>query len=302
MLWRNKFKSLKCLWGAEHLVKDNQYDVAYLVRGKNEERWIGSFLSSLEAQVGVDRSLLIFLDSGSTDDTLSYVKKYKRDSCCLSIDSAEFSFGDTCNLLVELSPASLVVFMSAHIFIPRNNIISSGCKYFEDVNIAGVSFRQIEHHLIGASKYENLYLKRKFPALDSIASVNVNGAFSNAASMLRKSEWIKLPFPSVVASEDDIWAKNILALGLKINYLPHLLVEHSHNERPIDVFHRVRLNKVARYGDVAQPFKGVFFFIAIFILLLLNQESFVKSLRFSIAHSLAYITRTCPFFIKNWIN
>jgi glycosyltransferase involved in cell wall biosynthesis len=301
MIWRNKFKTLKYLWGAEHLETENKYDVAYLVRGKNEGRWIGAFLSSLESQVDIDRSLLIFLDSGSTDDTVTHVKNYKRDSCCLSIDPVEFSFGDTCNLLIELSPANLVVFMSAHIYISDVNVISRGCQYFDEGNIAGVSFRQIEHHLIGASKYEKLYLQRKFPVRDSISSVETHGAFSNAASIVRKSEWIKSPFSSVVASEDDIWAKTILARGLKIIYLPHLMVEHSHNERPIDVYHRVRINKVARYGDSPRPLKAAIFFLAVFVLLLVHQESFAKSLRFSLAHSLAYVARKCPLFFKKFI-
>lgn len=280
------------VWGENLLA--NYYKICYLVRTKNEAEWIGAFLDSLQSQERVDNSLLIFLDSGSTDNTLDLARLYKRPSCCFKIDASEFSFGDTCNLLIEMAPSEYVAFLSAHVILCNAWCMAAGLAEFLDETVAAVSFRQIEHRGIGASIYEDIFLKLTFPALCSKRNVFPSYPFSNAGSMLRKIAWAQVAFRSVVASEDALWARDIVNMGWCVLYLPNVIIEHSHNERPSDVYKRVRINKIARYGATPQLNKFLMYFIVIYILLLFNRESLGRCFKYAYAHSAAYFFSECP--------
>ncbi len=288
MSWRSRFESFECLWGGELL--QESWDVAYLVRAKNEGRWIGPFLHSLHAQENAGRALLIVLDSGSSDDTLDQARHYPGPVCCCRIAPSEFSFGDTCNLLLELARAELVMLLSAHVILSRTDLVEVARRSFVDPRVAGVSFRQVPHRLIGTNPYEALYLLRNFPA----TAPTSGGAFSNAGSMLRKSAWQEVPFRSVGASEDAMWASDVAARGWRVLYLPELAIEHSHNESPAQAYRRVRINKVARFGTRPQWLKASSYLVAIFGLLLRRGESPRRAFRYAAGHAAAYAFAECP--------
>ena len=48
-------------------------------------------------------------------------------------------------------------------------------------------------------------------------------------AIYRKEVLEKTPFPDVEFAEDLAWALKISLLGLRITYLPHIKVRHSHN-------------------------------------------------------------------------
>jgi GT2 family glycosyltransferase len=260
--------------------------MSILVRVKNEIRALPEFLRRLFAQRGQEQIELVFLDSGSTDGTLPLICS---TACSVyQIAPADFSFGSSCNLLMEVSTAPICMFLSGHVLLQSDNsleIVRSALEYEE---AASVYLRQVPSTLLGSNFYERAYLARRFPAGDRAIALNNPGAFSNAASALTRKAWERVRFPDLPASEDYEWALKHLSLGGTVRYLPQVTVEHSHNESAQDVYRRVRLNVEAR-GAQGNPWKAGGLFLGIFGSMLCRGASLRESATYASSHARAYL-------------
>jgi rhamnosyltransferase len=52
--------------------------------------------------------------------------------------------------------------------------------------------------------------------------------FSNAFGAVKRAVWERFPFPDIVMSEDQAWARAVLRSGLTIRYVPGAAVYHGH--------------------------------------------------------------------------
>ena len=102
-------------------------DISICIRVKNESVFIEDFLKSLALQDSIHKIEVIIVDSGSTDDTLTILMQY--DVSIYEISPLEFSFGDSCNLIINLSSADIIYMFSGHVQLIDFNLISKSYYY-----------------------------------------------------------------------------------------------------------------------------------------------------------------------------
>lgn len=259
------------------------------VRCKNEIKYIPRLIESL-FESGYDPEVheLLFLDSGSSDGTLAYLSSLDYPLSLYSIPEESFEFGSSCNLVMEISKGEYVVFLSAHVEIKT--------KEFFDVVEHRISegidvgyFRQVPNTYIGASSYEKVFLTIAYPSRKLVFGAMSRRSFSNAGSLVKKSIWETFKFPNVLASEDKIWEKVVVSNGIHVEYMPELVICHSHNEPPSKVYNRVKINKIARYGNRKKHILSVIHFVKIFCVLVIFCGKLKTSFCYAVAHAKAYL-------------
>lgn len=276
------------------------YDVAYLVRMKNEAASLPEMIKSIEEQAAGSRTaILIFLDSGSSDESLRVAEDTTLPHIIYAIDPREFQFGATCNLIAQLASARYLMFLSGHVVLKQSNLVAASIDYMDaHERVAGLSFRQVPNAATGFNLYEQIYLARTFPRLrEGYVEIGRAGAFSNAASLIRASAWQSIPFEPVVASEDHLWAEAAKARGFDVLYSSHFDVAHSHNESPEAVFKRVRINKLARFGEGRQPVRFLKSLFGVFAVLWAASKGRRPrfAITYALAHAAAYVSSASPF-------
>ncbi len=299
-MYEERFKSLQLVQSRD-VDPSHRYDVAYLIRMKNEARFLGATLKSISQQNFSGSSIIIFLDSGSVDGSIKMViDQTSIPYLIYSIDHEEFQFGATCNLVAELANADYFVFLSGHVVIRQDDMIGTSIDFMtEHPSVAGLSFRQVPNEATGFNLYEQVYLRHAFPQILQQPYIDVRkaGAFSNACSIVRASAWRDSPFEHVGASEDQIWADTVMSRGMEVYYTSVFDVAHSHNEDPAAIFRRVRINKLARFGDRRQPLRFVKSLIGVFAALSLASKGrqLGTAMTYAVAHASAYMAAQSPF-------
>jgi len=281
-----KFQSLQLVKNQTHLVPAK---LSLGIRVKNEIEAINYFWESVKKQTYFEYLEIVFLDSGSTDGTIEFIKSL---NCNLyTISSAEFSFGQTCNLLMELCTCEFVCFFSGHVILESENLLEEVSDYLKHNSDTSGYFRQIPNYDVGCNSYDSTFLKYKYPIYKNkgpmLISSDKNG-FSNAASLICRKHWELIKFKDVIASEDYFWAKEVICNNMKVCYFHMLNVQHSHNETLGDIYKRVRINAKSRYPDGANLIQVYTIFVRVFIAVFLNTLNIVDSLKYANTHSSAY--------------
>jgi glycosyltransferase involved in cell wall biosynthesis len=263
------------------------YKASIAVRVKNEIVGMAAFWESLKKQTYFNELEIVFLDSGSTDNTLEYLKQL--DCNIYEIESKEFSFGDSCNLMMTLTSCRHVFFFSGHVVLESESLIAEVIDFDKGENISAY-FRQIPNVKFGSSAYDEAFLKHRFPSSQSkfpklIAKQN---SFSNAASVINRLHWEKVSFKEVIFGEDEIWASEILNLGGSIYYFHSLNVMHSHNDTTDDVYKRVSMAAKVKYPNGVSTGLLLFTFIKVFIAIFVNCGRFLDAIKYAKAHTKAY--------------
>jgi rhamnosyltransferase len=99
--------------------------------------------------------------------------------------------------------------------------------------IGGAFGRQIPR---GASPEEAFLVAANYPTTSRTITADALGApfgpgatfFSNAFGAMRREVWERHPFPDIVMSEDQAWARNVMAAGLTIRYVSEAEAYHGH--------------------------------------------------------------------------
>jgi len=260
--------------------------LSVLVRCYNEMNALPGFWESLKRQTVFGELEVVVLDSGSTDGSLDYM--LLQPCSVYQIPTPSFNFGRSCNQLMRLSAAPLVMFLSAHVFLEQPDTAEQAIGLLHSPSMRAAYFRQVPNATLGFNAYEAGFLKRRFPPGDKLKLMLKPGAFSNAASVLTREAWLRQQFPEIHGSEDYRWAQEFLNLGGELFYLPQLRVQHSHNENPAQVFRRVRLNVVAR-GNAGSYVKAVYLFAGIVTQTLRAGGSLKEAVQFAWNHARAYL-------------
>ena len=119
--------------------------VSFIVRTKNEERWIGHCIQSIINNFGREESDIIIIDNESSDETLQIVKMFKDCNLkVLTIPKMEYTPGKALNM--GLSAASIssryACITSAHCQIKNIDKVSLD-KHMSDNLCFGTIGRQI---------------------------------------------------------------------------------------------------------------------------------------------------------------
>jgi rhamnosyltransferase len=178
--------------------------------------------------------LLVLIDSGSYDLTLEYAARYPEIQVH-RIFPAEFGHGCTRNLGARLSKGNVLVYLVQDATPTTPDFLARLVAPLTRPGVAASYGRQLPR--ASANPVEQFFLQTTYPHLPQIRSYDPSNQptissifFSNVCSAINRQVWEKIPFDeSLIMSEDQQWAKEVLLAGFSIVYEPAAAVWHSHN-------------------------------------------------------------------------
>ena len=195
--------------------------VSIIIRGKNEEDWLGLCLRSIHKQSYTNFEI-IYVDNESTDASINIAKEYKVDKIK---KIKKFLPGNAINQGIEISKGKYIVIISAHCIPKNKNWLEKLVSSIKDKDIAGVYGRQ--EPLKSTSSDDARDLLITFGNEDKIQIKDP--FFHNANSIIKRSVWEKIKFDNKITNiEDRDWAKKVLNKGYKIKYDSSASVYHFH--------------------------------------------------------------------------
>lgn len=185
---------------------------------------------------GIERSEVLVVDSGSTDETVE-IAAARTGVRVHRIAPEEFRHGRTRNLAASLSRAPILVFLVQDATPADSGFLEElTAAFHQDPNMAATYGRQIARP--EADPIESAFLAYNYPAtpherhpLNGGRRVTLRSIFfSNVCSAVRRDVWVRFPFDEeLIMSEDQKWAREVLEAGYRIAYRPSAVVYHSHH-------------------------------------------------------------------------
>ena len=212
----------------------DQPSVSVVVPTLNAEPFLPDLMSALSVQQPAPPREIIIIDSESTDDTRSIAGSFPG----VRVETiADFSHGRARNLGARLAQTDIVVFMSQDAAPADESWLAGLVDPMADPNVVATFSRQVPRN--DASPMERHFLATHFPA-DRAVYAKRNGQkhlmfqrgffLSNVSSAVRCSEAREHPFDeSLIMSEDQQFARDVLMAGHAVVYAPGSIVIHSHH-------------------------------------------------------------------------
>jgi len=196
--------------------------VSFVIRTKNEARWIGKVLEALNQQTFKNFETII-VDSGSTDKTLEIIRKFPIK--LILIKPEEFNYSYALNMGINKARGEFVCIISGHSLPVSKTWLEDGLKNFKNLKVAAVSGHYsslpISHYSgkLGELLFNLHGLKRK----------NFCPWMTNTNAFIRRILWQKYPFDEKLPEcEDYDWACEMIARGYNVIKDPKFSVFHSH--------------------------------------------------------------------------
>jgi rhamnosyltransferase len=214
--------------------------VSVVIPTKNAGPMFRETLEGLKRQQYEDAIELVFIDSGSTDETISMAQAY--GAIVKSIPPQEFDHGLTRNLGIELASGEIVILLSQDAVPGDEHLVRNFVNAFNDPQVAGAYARQVPREdadiltkrnlnnwLTGRIVEEIRWIK-DWDAYKKLSPMKRHHFynFDDVCSAIRKSVWRSIPFRASDFGEDIDWSQRILEAGWKIAYWPTSYVVHSH--------------------------------------------------------------------------
>ena len=200
---------------------------------------------------------LIVIDSESSDGTPEIAAQV--GARVESVRRSSFNHGGTRNRAIELASGERIALLTQDALPADDRYLCQLFGALDDESIDGAWARQIPRpdcDPILADRLRNWLGSRTDSAVSTLAPGDPEAAravwdrmnpaqryeacaFDNVASCLRRSSWLRHPFPERDFGEDVAWAREILLDGGSIAYHPAATVEHSHRVRLASEFRRI---------------------------------------------------------------
>ena len=218
-------------------------DLSIVILTKNGGELFKDVLAGLFACDGILETELLIIDSGSSDNTLEYVTNYPQVRIH-RIQPSEFGHGKTRNLGARMTTRPIIVYLVQDATPATPDFLERLATPLIQEGFAGVFGRQLPRPW--TNKIERVFLNRTYPDAREVRALSDNQRlgirsffFSNVCSAIRRDVWESVPFDeSVIMSEDQLWAKQVVLAGERILYEPRAMVFHSHNYKLKEVFKR----------------------------------------------------------------
>jgi len=195
--------------------------VSFVIRTKNEERFIGKVFRFLYKQTFKDFEVII-VDSGSTDRTLEIIKNFPVR--VIKIKPKDFNFSYALNLGISKAKGEIIGIISGHTIPYANTWLKDGLKNFKDKNVAGVTGCYSQNPFP--------YLWRKLGILDFIffgKDIEITKEMTNTHALIRKNMWELYPFDEKLpGAEDYDWGSEMIARGYNVVRDKNFSAYHSH--------------------------------------------------------------------------
>lgn len=202
-----------------------KHRVSIIIRAKNEGKMLPACLRKVYSQDYRDFEI-IFVDSGSTDDTIDIVKRFQntyKNIKIIEISPEEFTYGYALNIGCAYAMGEYLIALSAHAIPKSDRWLYTLIKYFEDERVAGVG------------NWSN----KVFVQTLATFLKNPYFGFDNANSAFRKNLWEEYKFrEDMIFTEDKDWEFYFLKKGFITIYDPDVAVKHEHCENLRDIYIR----------------------------------------------------------------
>lgn len=196
--------------------------VSFVIRTKNEEKFIGKVLQSLQKQTFKNFEIII-VDSGSTDKTLEIIKKFPVR--LIEIKPEEYNPSYSLNLGITKAKGKYIGIISGHSVPISRTWLEDGLAGFKNHKIAGIT----GHYTSKSIGYFCQDLGRILLKLERKQREAFCPWMTNTNSIIRKELWKEYPFDEKLSGcEDYDWACEMLARGYNIVKDPKFSVFHSH--------------------------------------------------------------------------
>lgn len=202
---------------------NNKPEVSFVIRTKDEEKFIGKVLILLQKQTFKNFEIII-VDSGSTDKTLEIVNKFPVR--LFKINQKDFNYSFALNFGIKNALGKYICIISGHSIPISNTWLTDGVDVMQDKNIAGISGYWTDF-ILG---YYSRLLGRVFFILPYFKFRTDHDVWlTNTNSLIKKEFWEKYHFDEKLeGSEDYDWAKEMISRGYNILKYRPFSVFHSH--------------------------------------------------------------------------
>jgi len=206
--------------------------VSFVVRTRNEERYVGHAIQSILDFFGT-KTHIIIVDNESTDDTLKNVSLFPKrfyNVDKITIGYNEYTPGRSLNMGIEKTNAPIVGILSAHCQI-RHLVVDDLLTYFNEVGVFGVIGKQIP--IYKGKKIHPRYIWSNFcheTPQENLVEATEEGRhfFHNAFSFNRRDIWEHTPFDEDLhGKEDRFWADKLVSQGCKFYLEPDFICDHN---------------------------------------------------------------------------
>ncbi|TIC78508.1 glycosyltransferase family 2 protein [Crenobacter intestini] len=215
--------------------------VTVVIPTKNGGLHLDRVLSSVYSQQTPWKFEVLVVDSGSTDETLSIVRRYSQLRL-IQIEPAEFGHGKTRNLAVAASKGEYVAMITQDALPASPSWLAELLKpMLADDRVAGVFGRHIaypessvftkyelEQHFASFTRYPVIELDDRQRYASDEGYRQLLYFFSDNNALLRRAVWEQIPYPEVDFAEDQAWARKMLEAGYRKAYAHDATVYHSH--------------------------------------------------------------------------
>lgn len=209
----------------------------------NGEKYLEALLTAVEGQRYDPSVELLVIDSGSTDRTLEILAAHPRVRLH-QIANSEFGHGRTRNLAADLATGEIVAYLT-HDAVPAHDrwLHELVLPFVDDSRIAAVVGKQVPRASAPpVLKYDiqrvferlgpdyALTVVSDWGQLDEDGTRAAAAFYSDANSAARRSVLRgAVPYRDVDYAEDQLFARDVLAAGLRKAYAPRAAVEHSND-------------------------------------------------------------------------
>ena len=189
-------------------------------------------LKSIASQQPAAPDEIILVDSHSTDNTVAIAQSYPEVKI-IPIDL--FSHGRARNLGAREATGEIIVLMTQDALPADRHWLAELLEPLADPQVAAVCSRQVPRP--DAPPTEKFFLSYHFPPGPPLRRVRPAGRsltladvfFSNVSAAVRRDIILRCPFDeTLIMSEDQQFARDLIAAGYAIVYQPSSVVVHSH--------------------------------------------------------------------------
>lgn len=194
--------------------------------------YLGDTLAAIRTQDYSAPIEIIAVDSGSTDGTLDILKQY--NATVVEIPPQNFSHGYARNLGARWANQPILVFMSQDAVPVGTDWLRGMVVSLDDPQIAAAYARQLPRpDATPLEAFAQMYMyppQSKYFALYDDEPVTLERIFfSNVCSVTRRDIALAFPFnQTLIMSEDQAFAKELLLAGYTTYYNADVCVIHSH--------------------------------------------------------------------------
>jgi rhamnosyltransferase len=183
---------------------------------------------------------IVAVDSGSIDDTVEVLRQFS--ATVVTIDPQTFNHGLTRNLLANYARGDVLVFVNK-LTLPADDrwLANLVAPLDHDPQVAGVysrSLPRLDANLLTcrdelhSPPHRSIRAIADWNAYQALTPGELRAfiAFRTVSAAIRPEVLARIPFREVrTIAEDNLWAKEALEAGYKIQYEPSSIVLHSHN-------------------------------------------------------------------------